>query len=59
MHSNLLPISVLMVILSERGPSPIAVDDDTSIAYMVYGSRLRIANEQDTVLMLQLMGSTR
>jgi len=47
-----------MVIISERGPSPIAVDDDTSITYMVYGSRLRIVNEQDNVLMLQLVGST-
>jgi len=46
-----------MTILSERGPSPAAVEDDTLITYIVSGSRLGIVYEQDNVLMLQLAGS--
>ena len=56
---NLLPISVIMDISSERGPSPTAVEDDTSITYIVYGSRLDIVYEHDNVLMSQSEGSTR
>jgi len=52
----LLPISVLMIITSERGPSPTAVEDDTLISYIVYGSRLVIVYEHDNVLMSQLVG---
>ena len=48
-----------MTKLSERGPTPTAVEDDTLISYTVYGSRLGIVYEQDNVLMLQLVGSTR
>jgi len=51
----LLPISVLMTILSERGPSPTAVEADTSIAYIVNGFRFAIVYEHDNVLMLQLV----
>ena len=53
---HLLPISVLMTIPSERGPSPTAVEDDTPISYIVYGTKLVIVYEHDNVLMSQLEG---
>ena len=53
---HLLPISVLMIIPPERGPSPTAVEDDTPISYIVYGTRLVIVYEHDNVLMSQLVG---
>ena len=55
MHHS-LPISVLMTMPSERGPSPTAVEDDTPISYIVYGSRLVIVYEHDNVLISQLVG---